>query len=690
MYKRAIVKVAAYESNFEKRCYYRSLTEKCDKLVLLIPDRWIYTQIFGNGDNYNPEEVISLWKDHKWIEDVFVIDLQYMRLEQLAEIIKFDAVFYATEYGELFEEDSLYCSSKKIDMLPIQLDGGNHFDMLFEERLNIINLEKKTIRYHMTRWECDSKIDSYVAIIRTIVIDDNLENRNYYKSIATKYGKLILAVPDRWMYARIFGSDLGYDPERVRNIWKDYKWVEDVLILDQRHIRLSELEGLAKFDTVLYGVEYGQIFIEDARYCDRNSINMVSLAPEKYLQSDVPNAMEMYLRDVPPTKKIVLFGTGRYFEIFMQYYGDRFKPAYAIDNDEVKWGTEKLGVLIREPHVLKNESINDIFIVICSKEYADIRKQILNINEFDYRPMLYNNTHALFEEFLIDAVHEKIYMDKAARVLDELMREFDRVCKKYRLKYYVISGSLIGVVRHHGTIPWDDDIDVGMPREDLEKLKKIAPMEWDGDKYLFLNYDQLGNNAFLDFMPRLYYMKENFPTKIMDKVRGKMSAPVADKLILDIYPMDNASNKQRKHAFNMIRIKLYYNLLMGHRGYIDYNEYNKLSPKQIKIIKLVNCIGRVIPYKLLVGLAEHAIRCENKHETESYYMSSGPIVHVERIYKKEFFAEGKYMDFNDFQVRVPVNYNELLHAQQYGNYMEFPPYAVRKPSHYFNADISIW
>ena len=54
-----------------------------------------------------------------------------------------------------------------------------------------------------------------------------------------------------------------------------------------------------------------------------------------------------------------------------------------------------------------------------------------------------------------------------------ILEEFKKICKKHNLRYYAIGGTLIGVHRHKGFIPWDDDIDLGMPRPDFDKLKKI-------------------------------------------------------------------------------------------------------------------------------------------------------------------------------------------------------------------------
>lgn len=66
----------------------------------------------------------------------------------------------------------------------------------------------------------------------------------------------------------------------------------------------------------------------------------------------------------------------------------------------------------------------------------------------------------------------------------DLYRELERVCKKHNLRYWAIGGTLIGAVRHHGFIPWDDDIDVCMPREDYEKLCGLYSKEFSSPYFL--------------------------------------------------------------------------------------------------------------------------------------------------------------------------------------------------------------
>ena len=69
-------------------------------------------------------------------------------------------------------------------------------------------------------------------------------------------------------------------------------------------------------------------------------------------------------------------------------------------------------------------------------------------------------------------------------VLFELLVEFDRVCRKNDIRYILFAGSALGAVRHQGFIPWDDDLDVALLREDYEKLIRLDAGEWNAEYYM--------------------------------------------------------------------------------------------------------------------------------------------------------------------------------------------------------------
>jgi lipopolysaccharide cholinephosphotransferase len=69
---------------------------------------------------------------------------------------------------------------------------------------------------------------------------------------------------------------------------------------------------------------------------------------------------------------------------------------------------------------------------------------------------------------MIDEVTKKLQ-----KKLFEMLKWFDAFCRQYELKYYAVGGTLLGAVRHHGFIPWDDDVDIAMPRADYDRFSQI-------------------------------------------------------------------------------------------------------------------------------------------------------------------------------------------------------------------------
>lgn len=120
-----------------------------------------------------------------------------------------------------------------------------------------------------------------------------------------------------------------------------------------------------------------------------------------------------------------------------------------------------------------------------------------------------------------------------------LLRELDFVCKKNNLTYWLDFGTLLGAIRHKGFIPWDDDIDIGMPREDYEKLIDIFE-QTKRNSEIFVNYSQCKNK----------------PCQIILKVQHKK----CPQIFIDIFPYDNfkknlSLNEQLKETKKIKKIR---------------------------------------------------------------------------------------------------------------------------------------
>ena len=501
--------------------------------------------------------------------------------------------------------------------------------------------------------------------------------------------EIVLGIPDELMFARFFG-DTPYDAEDKKQQILQQTEADDVLILSDSN-SYEKLYERVGFDAVYYGAQTGRVFEGFAAFAEEKGIALLSMVPDQYTETGPVDALKIALENLQRHQKIILFGTGKYFDIYMSHYGERFRPAYATDNSPERQRTTKAGTEIFAPVKLREERPEDVLVIICAKDYREITRQLKELGDYDYRLLLYNNTVAMMEEYAISRAGELAYIEKAHGILAVMLKEFDRLCRKHQIRYYMICGSLIGVLRHQGFIPWDDDVDVAMPREDYERLRKIAAAEWQGTPYRILGYDQYGNGAFLDCMPRVVNMGERLPMKVYDKVLDRASEDIVDRPFLDIYVMDNAFDNEKRHMLNMNMMKGVYNLLMGHRGVIDYDEYRPVIPeKAIRTMKTVHTIGRHLPLSLLTRSYDHLSRRANRRKCENYFMPSCAIRCIERKFKQEYFGEGIRKPFLDFEVTVPCDCDGLMEAMGYHGYMQYPRMSIRKPSHYFNSDIIIW
>ncbi len=184
-----------------------------------------------------------------------------------------------------------------------------------------------------------------------------------------------------------------------------------------------------------------------------------------------------------------------------------------------------------------------------------------------------------------------------------MLDEVDRICKAHGIRYYLHGGTLLGAARHKDFIPWDDDIDIIMPRKEYEKLKKAFIKEAD-KRFLFIADD--GYDQFFDFISKIAdtsvsYAKTSYGDE--DFYEGRFSHPT-----LDFFVLDDAG---KGHKWQLIRLKFLYSLAMGHRKHIDYDKFK--GPMKAVAFVLTR-IGKLIPYKKIVK-AYHQVSMEEDAKT---------------------------------------------------------------------------
>ncbi len=139
----------------------------------------------------------------------------------------------------------------------------------------------------------------------------------------------------------------------------------------------------------------------------------------------------------------------------------------------------------------------------------------------------------------------EISVKEAQKVMLEILIAFDGICRKHALTYWLDHGTLLGAVRHEGFIPWDDDLDVTMPREDYEKFLRIAPSELPDELFL--------QTRRTDPHHRMFFAKiRKRGTKYIDRWEENRKIGYHQGIFIDIFPVNTIENRgfsQKSYRF---------------------------------------------------------------------------------------------------------------------------------------------
>lgn len=143
-------------------------------------------------------------------------------------------------------------------------------------------------------------------------------------------------------------------------------------------------------------------------------------------------------------------------------------------------------------------------------------------------------------------------MKKLWSVQLDLLKKFDEVCKKHKLKYFAIGGTLLGAVRHSGYIPWDDDIDLGMMRNDYDRLIEVAETEFNHPYFLQSAYSDI------DYA-NLHIKLRNSDTLCATKYDFEFKYNKG--VFIDIFPLDRIPDLENDRISFVAETKKYQRIL---------------------------------------------------------------------------------------------------------------------------------
>ena len=249
----------------------------------------------------------------------------------------------------------------------------------------------------------------------------------------------------------------------------------------------------------------------------------------------------------------------------------------------------------------------------------------------------------------------------------DILHEIDRVCKKNSIRYFAYWGTLIGAVRHNGFIPWDDDIDIAMLREDYEKFLKACNSDLGFDFSLQTTLNEIG-----------YY---RYPARIRNNTTTYLTAQEIKRIksgikityncgtFVSIVPLDYAVKSNIVYNIQYLTARMRNQILISNAYTVD----NRVIPR------IVKGYCKLVGYKKIYKRLSESFSKYSKNKTDLVLY---PPIYGKRDTRQfaEDFSDVVYFPFEDMDIPCPVGYDRFL-TWGYGDYMALPPVDKRDHHH---------
>lgn len=254
----------------------------------------------------------------------------------------------------------------------------------------------------------------------------------------------------------------------------------------------------------------------------------------------------------------------------------------------------------------------------------------------------------------------------------EILKEVDRICRKNNIKYHLYAGTLLGAIRHNGFIPWDDDIDIAMKREEYEKFLKVVIT--DLDNRFFIQHFSTDKNSIIPFI-KIRMNNTTFLEKESKNIKMHQG------IFIDIFPLDKVINGKSsfKYKINILRIKILFKIMINAHGSIVYNKKIGI----LNIFKIPIKIFKIFPARLF-NRKINSLSQKYSDANSIYYSNLSNSVdktQLKRFMMNEDELE-KFLNWRFIYDEFPITelYDQVL-TRCYGDYLSYPPKEMQVPHH---------
>ena len=247
----------------------------------------------------------------------------------------------------------------------------------------------------------------------------------------------------------------------------------------------------------------------------------------------------------------------------------------------------------------------------------------------------------------------------------KMLIAFIEICQKHQLRYFLLGGTLLGAVRHGGFIPWDDDIDVGMPRPDYEKFLQIAPTELTADYFL-------QNHQSDPEYPQCFSKIRDSSTTFIETSCKNLH--INHGVYIDIFPLDGCPEQSKiKKYYQSIKLR---QIRISNSLYLPSQNLQSLAKNLIRRFTVL----RYPNLKKTIRLQDEAYKKYSYDASESV-ANYGGAWGMKEIMPRSYFGKGVSGTFEGITVTLPEKYDAYL-THCYGDYMTPPPPEQQVGHHY--------
>ena len=273
------------------------------------------------------------------------------------------------------------------------------------------------------------------------------------------------------------------------------------------------------------------------------------------------------------------------------------------------------------------------------------------------------------EELIRPNLKDEYGILKLQNVILNIMKYIHELCEKHHIEYYVIGGTALGSIRHGGFIPWDDDLDIAMTRENYDRFIAICDQELNQSDFFL----QVGRKDWL-----LYFSKLRLKGTLFEEEGAGEEIPKENRgIFVDIFPLDKASNIRIVRVWQYICSKLLIANAISERK----QEYQTRS----LLKRFIMIVALPLKVKAIRIFIFRQVTRYNKKKTN--YI--GDFFEITRMkdasYPVSLWGKPKKSAFENIALYGPEKMNDYL-TWYFGDYMQLPPVEKRVCGHHSNVD----